>query len=652
MAAIRRQIERLCPVLHQALAGWLLAAMIASLVVLPVPAPATVPLETAPRTPKSQNLWKTRLSKDQRIIQLLNRITFGPQPGQVAQVRRMGIRKFLDQQLHPERLDDSAVDARIAALNTYSMTTREIALNYGPAKFNAKLKAARERRKAALEPSRSRPQSREVAMAGNHPKAPLTPRQRALIARRNFLNGPQRPVIQLAQEEVLRAVYSKRQLLEVMVHFWMNHFNIYAEKGADRWMLTSFERDVIRPNAMGNFETLLVATAESPAMLFYLDNWMSRVSPDSPYTFARMFGRRRPRRALRGGLGRVIYRPLRRPRFGFGGPLAGPVFRTGPLPGGNRLARRKSPRKKQLGGINENYGRELMELHTLGVNGGYTQKDVIEVARCLTGWTILRPQQAARFVFNPRMHDYGPKVVLGHKIPEGHGISDGLRVLHILASSRATAHHICYELCQHFVADDPPESVVDRATATWMKTDGSIRDVLKTILTSPEFYSKAAYRAKVKSPFEMVASALRALEANTNAGLPIIQALAQMGEPMFQYEAPSGYYDLATTWVNSGALLMRMNFAMLLAANRIPGTEANLRELDAAGGADSPRMMVNEVSKALLGAAPSAATRRVIVGRLIAESAGTGPGGRRWGEPAEVTTTAGLLIGSPEFQRR
>ncbi len=645
MTRVSNQNKPMSTMLTQALAVCLLAAMSGALVVLPISLPAAAPLKTAPRPPQSQDLWRQPLSKNQQILQLLNRITFGPEPGEVARVRRIGIKKFLDEQLHPERLDDSAMDARLATLNTYSMTTAEIAENYGPPKFNAKLKAAREKREAALRKIQARGHSTR-AEANLQPSG-LTPRQRARRAQQKFLNGPQRPVIQLTQEELWRAVYSKRQLLEVMVHFWMNHFNIYAEKGADRWMLTSFERDVIRPHAMGKFGTLLVATAESPAMLFYLDNWMSRVSPESPYTYARTFGRRR---APIGRLRRAIYRPVRRPGFGFGGP----IFRPGPLAARNRFpgAPVRQKRKKELGGINENYGRELMELHTLGVNGGYTQQDVIEVARCLTGWTIRRPQRGGGFFFNPRMHDYGPKVVLGHKIPAGHGMSDGLKVLHILATSPATARHISYELCQHFIADDPPQSVVDRAASTWMKTNGNIRAVLKTILTSPEFYSQAAYRAKVKSPFEMMASALRALGSQTNAGLLMLQALARMGEPMFQYEAPSGYYDLATTWVNSGALLARMNFAMLLAANRIPGTEVNVRALAPEANTASSETLVNEISSNLLGAPPSASTRRVILHQLEAESSGDVPGGRRWGKPAELATIAGLLLGSPEFQRR
>ncbi len=305
--------------------------------------------------------------------------------------------------------------------------------------------------------------------------------------------------------------------------------------------------------------------------------------------------------------------------------------------------------KENKRGLNENYARELMELHTLGVDGGYTQKDVIEVARCLTGWTIDRPKQGGEFVFNPRLHDFGEKVVLGHKIRSGHGVEDGLQVLHILEHHASTAHFISLKLCRRFVGDDPPQALVDRARQTFLKSDGDIRAVLKTILTSPEFYSQAAYAAKVKSPLELVASSLRALGADTDASFPLLQFIARMGQPMFQYPAPTGFPDRAGTWINSSALLMRMNYALMLASNHIRGTQIDLRELNPDSRSVSPETVMSELARRLLGGAAAPATRETILKELAAESESVSEGGAY---PKNVSTIAALLIASPDFQRR
>lgn len=434
--------------------------------------------------------------------------------------------------------------------------------------------------------------------------------------------GPRAILMQLSQEEMLRAVYSQRQLQEVMVHFWMNHFNVYWPKGADRYYLTSFEQNVIRPHALGNFEDLLVATAESPAMLFYLDNWMS-VAPEAANT-------PRPRPAA--------FRPVGPGQMGLFRPFGPARFPQRP----------KNPQKaNNRRGLNENYGRELMELHTIGLN--YTQQDVTEVARCFTGWTLQRPGQGGGFYFNPRLHDYGKKVVLGYTIPAGQGIEDGFEVLHILAMDPHTADHIAYELCQRFVADNPPPDLVARASKTYLATQGDIASVLKTILTSPEFYSKGAFRAKVKTPFEYVASALRALDADTNGGQALYGMMSQMGEPMFMYEAPSGWDDVARTWVNSSALLARMNFALGLCAGRIPGTEVNWQLLARADGSDSPRQTLNQMAEQLTGAPLPGPAEAAILDKMAERDPAV------WGQlqPSQKTRLiAGLVLGSPEFQKR
>src|SRR6185437_16813829 len=343
------------------------------------------------------------------------------------------------------------------------------------------------------------------------------------------LRNPQQVVTdELMQGKLLRAIYSQRQLQEVMTDFWFNHFNVFIGKGPDRYMLTSYERDVIRPHALGKFEDLLVATARSPAMLFYLDNWQS-VGPDSD------FSRGIPKYADRPWMGRRRFPPPPRPQ---------------------RQAKAKRP-----SGLNENYGRELMELHTLGVNGGYTQKDVTEVARVFTGWTLKEPRDGGGFFFDERKHEPGDKMVLGHRI-KPHGEQEGLEVLRMLAHSPATAHFICTKLAVRFVSDNPSDALVNAMAKTFLKKDGDIREVMKTMLSSPEFWTANDYRAKVKTPLEFVASAARATGAEITNAVPLIRQLQNMGMPLYGAQPPTGYSMKAETWVNSSALLARMNFAL------------------------------------------------------------------------------------------
>lgn len=530
----------------------------------------------------------------------------------------MGVRAFLDQQLHPERLDDSALQARLKSLHTLSMSTGELLEKY-PQPKQLGQPGIGQARPASSESMKASGADAMSMSAGGTGQAD---------------NGPREILIELGRQELLRSVYSSRQLQEVMVQFWMNHFNVFAGKGADKWMLTSFERDTIRPHALGKFEDLLVATAKSPAMLFYLDNWMSATpSANAGNVFAR--------RSIFGGAG----------RFGSGfGPANARLGQS--APGGLKR------------GLNENYGRELMELHTLGVNGGYTQQDVIEVARCLTGWTIRRPRFEAEFFFNPQLHDEGPKTVLGHTIAAGGGMEDGLQVLHLLATHPATAHFISLKLCRRFVSDEPSASLVDRTSQEFSRTRGDLRAVLGTVLTSPEFYSESAYRAKVKSPLEMVASALRALDAETDAGPLLMALIGRMGEPMFLYQAPAGFPDRSSTWISSSALLARLNFAAAMASNRIPGTQIDWgRALSQDGGqnnheagAASPAAMVDELDSRLTGGALSPASRGAIMNSLQNRqpdaAAGAGTAGSQQDPFTELSTVAALVIGSPEFQWR
>ncbi|MCA1557987.1 MAG: DUF1800 domain-containing protein [Acidobacteria bacterium] len=400
----------------------------------------------------------------------------------------------------------------------------------------------------------------------------------------NGLRSPQQLMAELQASRILRAVYSERQMQEVMVDFWQNHFNIFAGKGADRWLLISYDRDTIRPNTFGKFKDLLVATAQSPAMLFYLDNFQS-VSPNA-----------RAGRPLVDGLMRRQNR------------------RAAEMPDAQQQARpQQQQQQRPRRGINENYARELMELHTIGVDGGYTQKDVQEVARCFTGWTIRAPRgqggdpDAGTFFFNERMHDNGEKVVLGQKIPAGGGMKDGLMVLDILARHPSTAKFLATKLARRFVMDNPTPELVARISSAYTKSDGSIRDVMRAIITSPEFNSQAAYRAKIKTPFELAISAIRTLNGETNGGPAIHQWIARMGEPLYMYQAPTGYPDTAEDWVNTGSLLERLNFALALVSNRIPGTRVDLSRFvgsgaaDASASVDKTKVMVGFISVILNG---------------------------------------------------
>jgi uncharacterized protein (DUF1800 family) len=494
---------------------------------------------------------------DKTILHVLNRVAFGARPGDVDQIRQMGLSAYIEQQLHPERLPDAQMAARLAGFATLDKSSRELAETYY---IPAQLARQQARREAGSDPS----------MADAKPR---TPEQMQLARQERAV------VLELSEQKILRAVYSDRQLEEVMTDFWFNHFNVFANKGATQQYLTEYERDTIRPRVLGKFRDLLGATAKSPAMLFYLDNWQS-VDPQAQ-------DRREQARA----------------RFDARFP-----GRLPPMQNANARPRR---------GLNENYGRELMELHTLGVDGGYTQQDVVNVARAFTGWTIDQPRQGGGFRFDPRLHDAEPKVVLGHKIKGGGGESDGEQVLDILAKHPSTARFIATKLVRRFVADTPPPALVDRAAARFRETDGDIREVVRLILTSREFFAPGAYRAKVKTPFEFVVSALRATGSDVSVAEPLVASVRQLGMPLYMCQPPTGYADRADAWVNTGALLNRMNFALQLVGGRMRGVQP--------GTAPVGPLLAGPLSDA------TSAT--------IAKAA----------DPRQV---AALTLGSPEFQRR
>lgn len=578
-------------------------------------------------------------SDDRTIAHVLNRIGFGPRPGDIEKVRRIGVMAYLDRQLHPERIDDGLVQAKLSRLKTLTMSTSEIAREY----FIPALMARRERKreqaqqagKASGEPDASRDSETSQLDPGrrNHNRTqmatgpglsdPAFPGEAPSGERLPEALRKQRQVtVELTEQKLLRAVYSERQLQEVLVDFWFNHFNVFGGKGLDRILLTEYERDTIRPNVFGKFRDLLGRTAESPAMLFYLDNWMS-ADPTGPH-LDHGDGRGRP--------GAGALRRGRRPGFGPGRPGRAP----GEMTDEERTARVEQPPQGRKKGLNENYARELMELHTLGVDGGYTQTDIVEVARALTGWTISRPGQGGGdlFRFDPRIHDPGEKGVLGHVIKAGGGKEDGEQVLDILARHPSTARFIATKLSRRFVSDDPPKALVERASARFMETDGDLREVVRTIITSPEFFAPRAYRAKVKTPLEFVASALRITGARIDSALGVARTLQQLGMPLYFCQPPTGYSDRADAWVNTGALINRMNFALALAGNRIPGVTA---DLGLVFGSEQPSLDTRQHEKLVETILQNDASEATI-GTLR--------------KTTELTELAALTLGAPEFQRR
>jgi uncharacterized protein (DUF1800 family) len=683
-----------------------------------------------------------QISEQERALHALNRLTFGPRPGEVQRVAAMGVDKWIDLQLTPEKIDDSALTSRLSQFDCLRMSPHELVEHYPSpfmikaamdgkrplpsdpserAVYESQMRRIEQKQQAKAESSgapaagatSSNDPSGDPMMASAPPPgassassptpaqvpdsspasaaatrsqqiaqlppdervnalAKLSPsdRQQTIQALKqqknnNFTEGmspsqkatleslasPQQVLMRdLVEAKLTREIYSERQLQEVMDDFWFNHFNVFAGKGPVRYYAAEYERKVIQPHAMGKFEDLLVATAKSPAMLFYLDNWMS----EGPASDAAR------------GMTHTPYRNAGLRRFPMGGMGM-------PYPGGYPRRPQQMPPnrgKRAASGLNENYGRELMELHTLGVNGGYTQKDVTEVARVFTGWTIERPQQSGNFKFDGAMHEPGNKFVLDHKI-KNHGEKEGLEVLHILAHHPSTAKFICTKLATRFVSDNPPPALVARMSDTFLKKDGDIREVLRTMFHSPEFWSQDAYRAKVKTPLEFVVSAVRATGADVTDAGALARQLNQFGMPPYMMAPPTGYSMKAETWVNSSALLGRMNFALALTDGRLRGVEMDEGRLDpdvataaskppvlgplvnasASTETSDPHQTLAVLENSLLGGDVSKQTHETISKQLDQPQVSR----RRLDDPnrpPDVGLIAGLILGSPEFQRR
>jgi len=638
--------------------------------------------------------FEKRLTPDQQIIHALNRLTFGPRPGDIEDVRRIGLNKWIDQQLHPERIAENPIlEEKLKPLETLRLDIGETVRKYTPQsnqgmmvmvqspgmalaelsdedrrkvlngtaedrtavlkaitpekrgpvllalppnvltytpEFKEEAEQARKKRQEQIQaearqrnprlPDLLSPEQIAEVQSGDRAKIlavfeslepetrpklanALPPKSLSAVPEYRRMGQFQRAPRQVASEDakeskVLRAVYSNRQLEEILVDFWFNHFNVDSTKTIAQTqnlgylLIGNYERDAIRPHVLGHFRDLLLATARHPAMLYYLDNWESL----APGSFE--VGPFAPRRGIVNGVPNSVI----------------PVFGL-----------------RQAHGLNENYGREVMELHTLGVRGGYTQQDVIAVARCFTGWTVTNPENP-QFVFAPFMHDFGPKTVLGHTIPKGGGEDDGLRVIDILARHPSTAKFISMQLARHFVADVPPPQLVDHMAQTFTKTDGDLRAVMETMLRSPEFFSEGAWTSRIKSPLEMIAGAVRAVEGDVNDAYPLVQTIADMGEALYAKEAPTGYPDVKETWLSTSGILTRLNFVAALASDQYPGVRVDATRWQGMEGPD--------IARALLGRDASPKT-------LEAIGSGLPPG-----KAEDRSVIASLILSSPDFERR
>ncbi|MGH7594106.1 MAG: DUF1800 domain-containing protein [Gemmatimonadales bacterium] len=530
----------------------------------------------------------------------LNRLAYGATSGEIETVAREGVLKWVDRQLGYGDPRDPALSQVERGFDVLQVSMSDM--------------------QAML-------QNNRVRAARAQAQGDSATRQRMLDALRTEQVGNRRSlqnlIGQLQAVTLVRATASDRQLDEILSDFWTNHFNVFVNKGQDRAYFADYLERTIRGHALGRFEDLLVATAKSPAMLFYLDNAES-VADGSD------------QRALARGRGAIAVQPA----FGRGRRLF-PNPRAGSYPGGDTPAMtriRQAVQQRAPRGLNENYARELMELHTLGVDGGYTQQDVINVARILTGWGIDR--RTASYTFRDAVHDEGSKVVLGQQFPAGHAEGEGMRLLKMLANSPATMHHVSAQLCARFVNDVPPDGCIDDAVRAWEKSGGEIRTVVRAIVHSPDFWAPVNVQSKVKTPLGFVASAIRAIGATADSTPRLAQRVGQLGEPLFQHLTPDGYGERQEDWVNSGALLARMNFAVQLASGRMPGVSVDLDRIVPA--TDDHAALIAAVDKAVLGGAMSGHTRDTILHEL-----------------ADVpdahmarALAVGLAIGGPEFQRQ
>ena len=605
--------------------------------------------------------WKAAgLTEREAAAHLLNRFSYGPRPGEIDRVLKVGLERWFERQLAGRQAEPGL--ERLDELPALTMPAAQIARTYPPPGL-----LLREARSAGVIPGRS--DSDDLL-----PEEMSRQEIRAAVerwARREGYRSQRELIGQLMTQKVWRAAEAENQLAEVMTDFWFNHFNVSLTDNQARGYVLTYERDAIRPNSLGDFRDLLGATSKHPAMLLYLDNAQSAAPAEAATTMESEIG---------------------------------------------RLPRRPDAKRKQPQGLNENYARELLELHTLGVDGGYTQDDVIQVARAFTGWTLMPPGPKRReaeeklrrarragglgfvvdgeFLFRADQHDAGAKTVLGRKLPAGRGIEDGEEVLDLLARHPATARHIARKLAVRFVSDEPPQALVDRLAGVFQKTGGDTREMLRAIAASPEFWSRKTVGAKIKSPFELAASALRATGGRIEDPRDLLGWIARMGQPLYAYQAPTGFPDRGEAWVNTGSLLQRMNFGLQLAAGRVGGLDLDLaalnggrepasrdealktyaglllpgRRLDPVLAQLGPMIHDPELAKKVDAAAPQDDPLAGMAGMDDDLLAGDEPRRERvrgWKgvfaaappprdlhPPTPVEQVVGVILGSPEFQRR
>jgi uncharacterized protein (DUF1800 family) len=630
------------------------------------------------------------LTEEQKILHVLNRLGFGARPGDVEKIKAIGLQKYVEQQLNPAAISDAATEAKLKRFEILNMTTADIFAKYpNPGALLRNLEGGR--RNAQNQANNNQMPNQNADAAQEMTDAERRARQEKLRAyyEKYDLRPANQIMLQQISARIIRAVYSERQLQEAMTDFWANHFNVFSGKNAVRWFIPSYERDVIRPNALGNFKDLVVGTAQHPAMLFYLDNFQS-VSPNAQTNNR---GNGVLQRAVQNGRLNERQRERLRQR-GLSDAEIDQRF--------ERAKQMMQSAQRNQRGINENYARELMELHTLGVDGGYTQKDIVEVARAFTGWTIADPRgyrsaaaneikgeenralerlqrmagvpedvESGEFYFNERWHEKGEKTVLGQKVNEG-GMKDGLKVIEILVNHPSTAKFIARKLAVKFVSDNPSQELVNRVAKAFQDSKGDIKTTLRALFNDREFFAPENYRAKIKTPFELAVSAIRAVNADTNSSPALIALLNKMGELPYGYQAPTGYGDTAEDWVNTGALLERMNFAVALASNRIPQTRADLKKFEAKtrveildkaiaeilNGEISPntrQTLLKQLEKPLAEPTISEAKDEMTDDSMIAGGGRRGNQQARLLQPtgnADVFKAVGLILGSPEFQRQ
>jgi uncharacterized protein (DUF1800 family) len=658
-----------------------------------------------------------KLTEEQRIMHILNRLGFGVRPNDVEKVKEIGINKYIEQQLNPNSINDLVADSKVKNLEVMNLSTTELFAKYpnpsgllrmleqqGKVKQGTLAKSeadAEKTRKNVIEMPAEMMKAGEESKEDQAEKRERRQQVAEIYKKYGFRQANLIPQ-QIVANRVLRATYSEKQLQEVMVDFWQNHFNVFSGKGFVRWYIPSYERDVLRKNALGNFKDLVIGTAQHPAMLVYLDNFES-MTPNATQPRAKAG---KNQQVLPEKIDKMSNNPKVRERI---------KQQTG-LNDAELDARLKKRAKNQTQvgkaqnrGLNENYARELMELHTLGVDNGYTQQDIIEVAKCFTGWTVADPRgyrrlavqmvngndekyqnrierqygsdaESGTFFFNKNWHDSSEKIVLGNKI-KADGINDGLKVIDLLVNNPATAKFLAKKLAVKFVSDNPSEAFVNRIAKAFSDSKGDIKSTLKSIFTDDEFFAPENYRAKIKTPFELAISSIRTLGAETNANPTFFSLLQKMGEVPYGYQAPTGYGDTAEDWVNTGALLERLNFAVAFSSNRIPGTKVDLKKfeskdyekvldyailnvLDGEISQNTKSNLLKQIGQPLpevsIGSDENDASEMTGMTEMTAKPK---QGGGKYSqvnknrllEPSgnpEVFKIVGLILGTPEFQRQ